>query len=63
MIRVCGPDGGRHQFRDAITLSTSAMAFLAGYGVDGVFKALDGLIRQVFQINGTASPAEGAGTQ
>jgi hypothetical protein len=37
----------------AATLSTSAIAFLAGYGVEGVFKALDGLITQVFRVNGT----------
>jgi len=40
----------------AATLSTSAIAFLAGYGVEGVFKALDGLITQVFRVNGTDKP-------
>jgi len=37
----------------AVTLSTSAIAFLAGYGVDGVFKSLDAIITQVFRVNGT----------
>jgi hypothetical protein len=41
----------------AATLSTSAIAFLAGYGVEGVFKALDGLITQVFRVNGTDKPS------
>ena len=40
----------------AITLSTAAIAFLAGYGVEGVFKALDALITQVFRVNGTEKP-------
>lgn len=37
----------------AVTLSTSAIAFLAGYGVEVVFKALDALISDVFHVNGT----------
>jgi|HubBroStandDraft_1064217.scaffolds.fasta_scaffold55782_2 hypothetical protein len=40
----------------AVTLSTSSLAFLAGYGVEGVFKALDGIIKQLFQVNGTDKP-------
>ncbi len=35
----------------AITLSASGIAFLAGYGVEGVFKMLDALINHVFSIN------------
>jgi hypothetical protein len=42
----------------AVTLSTSAIAFLAGYGVDGVFKALDGLITQVFRANAIEKPPQ-----
>lgn len=38
----------------AVTLSTSATAFLAGYGVEAVFKSLDWLISQVFGINGAS---------
>lgn len=45
----------------AATLSTSAIAFLAGYGVDGVFKSLDAVIRQVFGVNGTERPAHPVG--
>jgi hypothetical protein len=37
----------------AVTLSTSSLAFLAGYGVEGVFRALDAIIKQLFQVNGT----------
>jgi hypothetical protein len=44
----------------AATLSTAAIAFLAGYGVEGVFKALDGLISQVFRVNGTDKPPRAA---
>ena len=44
----------------AVTLSTSAIAFLAGYGVDGVFKVLDALIAQVFRVNGTENAPEQA---
>jgi hypothetical protein len=44
----------------AATLSTAAIAFLAGYGVEGVFKALDCLISQVFRVNGTDKPARAA---
>jgi hypothetical protein len=36
----------------AVTLSTSAIAFLAGYGVEGVFRSFDALLTQVFGTNG-----------
>ncbi|MSP01137.1 MAG: hypothetical protein EXR07_08835 [Acetobacteraceae bacterium] len=42
----------------AVTLSTSAFAFLAGYGVEGVFKTLDALIAHVFRVNGTEKATE-----
>jgi hypothetical protein len=45
----------------AVTLSTSAIAFLAGYGVEAVFKALDMLVTQVFHVNGTDRQAQRAG--
>jgi hypothetical protein len=45
----------------ATTLSTAAVAFLAGYGVEGVFKALDALITQVFRVNGNDKPPQQAG--
>jgi hypothetical protein len=34
----------------AVTLSASGVAFLAGYGVEGVFKMLDWLIGHIFKI-------------
>jgi hypothetical protein len=34
----------------AVTLSASAVAFLAGYGVEAVFRALDGLINHLFGL-------------
>jgi hypothetical protein len=37
----------------AATLSTAGFAFLAGYGVEAVFKLLDTIITQVFHVNGT----------
>jgi hypothetical protein len=42
----------------AATLSTGAIAFLAGYGVEGVFKALDALVTQVFRVNGLDKPQQ-----
>lgn len=42
----------------AVTLSTSAIAFLAGYGVEGVFKMLDSLITQVFRVSTTDKPVQ-----
>jgi hypothetical protein len=44
----------------AVTLSTSSLAFLAGYGVEGVFKALDAVITQVFGVNGADKPPQPA---
>jgi hypothetical protein len=35
----------------AVTLSASGVAFLAGYGVEAVFKMLDTLLNHVFRIN------------
>lgn len=39
------------------SLSTAAIAFIAGYGVEGAFKALDTAIAHVFSINGDAKAA------
>jgi ABC-type uncharacterized transport system permease subunit len=39
----------------AVNLSASAVAFLAGYSVEGVFQALDAFIRHVFKIDQPAS--------
>jgi hypothetical protein len=35
----------------AVTLSASAIAFLAGYGVEALFKTLDALLTHVFNMN------------
>ena len=43
------------------TLSAAALAFLAGYGVEAVFKMLDALITQVFRVNSTDKPPLRAG--
>jgi len=34
-----------------VPLSASALCFIAGFGVDGVFQALEGLIRRVFNVS------------
>jgi len=44
----------------AATLSTAAVAFLAGYGVEGVFNTLDALITQVFRVSSTDKPPQPA---
>src|SRR5207253_1781677 len=35
----------------AVNLSASALAFLAGYGVEAVFRTLDALISSVFKVS------------
>jgi len=35
----------------SVPLSASALCFIAGFGVDGVFQALEGLIRRVFNVS------------
>jgi hypothetical protein len=37
-------------------LSASAIAFLAGYGVEAVFKTLDALLNHVFVLNQQDKP-------
>jgi hypothetical protein len=41
----------------ATTLSASALSFVAGFGVDAVFIALDGFVKPIFN----AEKTEGAG--
>jgi hypothetical protein len=41
----------------AVTLSASGIAFLAGYGVDGVFRMLDALLAHVFRANEGRKPS------
>ena len=40
----------------SVQLSASALCFIAGFGVDGVFLALEGLIRRVFNVPDLAKP-------
>ncbi len=39
-----------------LTLSASAMAFLAGYGADGFFKMIDGIINRAFSLERNDKP-------
>lgn len=36
---------------DSIALSASDLAFIAGFGVEGVFGMLDSLVRRIFSAN------------
>jgi hypothetical protein len=38
-----------------VALSSSAIAFVAGFGVDSVFQALDALIRRIFNVSPAAA--------
>jgi hypothetical protein len=40
-----------------VTLTTSALSFVAGFGVEGVFVALEGFIKRVFNVGAPASKA------
>jgi len=57
-----GSDAGGDNLVGPVTLSASAISFIAGFGVDTVFEALEQLIRRIFNIepaqaaNGTAQP-------
>jgi hypothetical protein len=45
-----------------VTLSGSAISFVAGFGVDAVFQALEGLISRIFNVaavGATAQPSDG----
>ncbi|MDF8332138.1 hypothetical protein [Novosphingobium cyanobacteriorum] len=45
------PDG----LLQGVFLSTSALCFVAGFGVEGVFQALESLVARVFNLNGPAN--------
>lgn len=45
------PDG----LLQGVFLSTSALCFVAGFGVEGVFQALESLVARVFNLNGPAA--------
>ncbi|HZZ87869.1 MAG TPA: hypothetical protein VFE13_05985 [Caulobacteraceae bacterium] len=42
----------------SVPLSASALCFIAGFGVDGVFQALEGLIQRVFNTTDPTKPAK-----
>jgi hypothetical protein len=44
----------------AATLSASGIAFIAGYGVEGVFKMLDALVNHLFRTTEEQKPASRA---
>lgn len=41
---------GAALFNGPVILSASALSFIAGFGVEGVFQAMEGLIRRIFDI-------------
>lgn len=44
------PSSGAPGLLGSVPLSASALCFLAGFGVDGVFQALEGLMQRVFNV-------------
>jgi hypothetical protein len=42
---------------NTLSLSASGVAFLAGFGVEGVFSALEALVRRAFPVNGDSKQA------
>jgi hypothetical protein len=58
-INVPGGDAGGATLLGPVALSSSAIAFVAGFGVDAVFQALEALISRIFNIapaGGVARP-------
>ena len=52
------PTQGVSSLAGSITLSATALAFLAGYGVDSFFTMIDELLKRVFALgNPTSSPS------
>jgi hypothetical protein len=49
-ITVPGHDSAGASLLGPVALSSSAIAFVAGFGVDAVFQALDALIRRLFNL-------------
>jgi hypothetical protein len=49
------PGGGAPDLASSLSLSASGIAFLAGFGVEGVFNMLDGLVHKIFT---TSNPAK-----
>jgi hypothetical protein len=55
-IAAPGTEPGEDSLLGPVTLSGSAISFIAGFGVDAVFEALETLIRRIFNV---APPAAG----
>ncbi|TIL42780.1 hypothetical protein [Mesorhizobium sp.] len=49
------PSGGTVGLTSSVTLSASALSFIAGFGAEGVFLALEGFIKRVFNISTPAT--------
>ena len=41
---------GAALFNGTVALSASALSFIAGFGVEGVFQAIESLIRRLFNL-------------
>lgn len=55
-IAAPGTESGEDSLLGPVTLSGSAISFIAGFGVDAVFEALETLIKRIFNV---AQPATG----
>jgi hypothetical protein len=49
---------GAALFNGPVALSASALSFIAGFGVEGVFQALESLIRRLFNVRETGKNAD-----
>jgi hypothetical protein len=49
---------GAALFNGPVVLSASALSFIAGFGVEGVFQALESLIRRLFNVRESGKEAE-----
>jgi len=61
---VAAPDAGEtgESLLGPVTLSASAISFVAGFGVDAVFQALEALITRIFNISPPVTGNRGDGT-
>jgi hypothetical protein len=54
--------GGDTTLIGKVTLSSSAISFVAGFGVDAVFQALEALISRIFNLTPAGAPSNNTGT-
>jgi len=52
-----GKPGGGETLFDPVGLSAPAISFIAGFGVEAVFQALEELIKRIFNVNPSAAAA------